>query len=182
MSTTFSENNVPYTYLLKWSHTGAWYYGVRFAKNCHPSDLWNTYFTSSKRVKEYVKTHGSPDIIETRRTFSSAKAARNWEYIVLRRIKAVRRNDCLNQTDNKAISPLVCALHTKGRTYEEIYGLEKALELKAKRSDSNRKRTGIKYKSMNRSFSNNDMKVCCVGCGKETSVSAMGRHKKKCFH
>ena len=71
--------------------------------------------------------------------------------------------------------------HLKGKTYEEAYGEERALELKAKRAESNRKRTGIKYKSMNRKICNNDIKVSCVGCQKQTSLSAMGRHKKKCF-
>jgi hypothetical protein len=43
------------------------YVGVRYAKDCHPSDLFVTYFTSSDYVAEYIKEHGMPDIIEVRK-------------------------------------------------------------------------------------------------------------------
>lgn len=76
---------------------------------------------------------------------------------------------------------LLSSKHLKGKTYEEIHGLEKAKCLKAIRSADNKKRTGIKYKSMNRSISNNDVKVSCLGCKQLTSRAAFGRHLKKCF-
>lgn len=55
--------NIPYTYLIGWSNQNKWYYGVRTAKNCHPGDLWTTYFTSSKYVKQFITQYGEPDII-----------------------------------------------------------------------------------------------------------------------
>jgi len=42
------QSNLPYTYLIGWSNLNTWYYGRRTSKNCHPSDLWQKYFTSSK--------------------------------------------------------------------------------------------------------------------------------------
>lgn len=55
----------PYTYHIAWTSIDKHYYGVRYAKNCHPSDLWQTYFTSSKHVKNTRERYGEPDIIET---------------------------------------------------------------------------------------------------------------------
>lgn len=60
---------VYYTYLIGWTEHNKWYYGVRFAKNCHPNELWKTYFTSSKHVISFRNTFGEPDIINVRKTF-----------------------------------------------------------------------------------------------------------------
>ena len=81
----------------------AFYYGVRFAANAEPADLWVTYFTSSKYVNDFTNENGPPDIIEIRRTFNSADDARKWESKALRRLNAVKDNRFLNKTDNIAI-------------------------------------------------------------------------------
>jgi hypothetical protein len=91
------------------------YYGVRYSKDCHPADLFVTYFTSSKHVAEYIKVHGLPDIVEVRKTFTGdnrVSVALQYEHVVLRRIRAVSRTDFLNRSDNKAIAP-ECAGHGK---------------------------------------------------------------------
>jgi len=98
--------NVPYTYYLEWS-TGMKYYGVRYAKNCHPSDLFVTYFTSSDYVNAYVKENGVPSIIEIRNTFTNENRineALNWEKRVLDRLNAAKRNDYLNKKNSKGIN------------------------------------------------------------------------------
>lgn len=97
-------SNVPYTYLLKWTSTGMKYYGVRYAKGCTPTDLWVKYFTSSDLVKEYVESHGNPDIIQIRKVFDTADSARKWEERVLKKLGVVSRNDYLNATDNICFS------------------------------------------------------------------------------
>ena len=86
----------PYTYLIGWSQHNKWYYGVRYAKNCHPSDLWVTYFTSSKIVKKQVKEYGAPDIIQIRKTFSEAKQAVYYEQKVLRLLNVEKNKKFLN--------------------------------------------------------------------------------------
>ena len=91
----------PYTYLIGWTTLGKYYYGVRFAKGCSPSDLWKTYFTSSKQVKLVRKEYGEPDLIQVRRTFETPNTAKDWEHKVLRRMKATKRKDFLNLTDNR---------------------------------------------------------------------------------
>ena len=81
----YLQHNTPYTYFIQWSKTGMKYYGVRYAKDCHPSDFWVTYFTSSDTVSEYVQEHGNPDIIQIRKTFDNTTRARLWEHTVLKR-------------------------------------------------------------------------------------------------
>lgn len=85
------------------------YYGVRYAKGCHPSDFWVTYFTSSKKVSEYRKIHGDPDVIEIRKTFTSdnkINESREFETKVLRRLQVHKRSDYLNVGINKGIPPM----------------------------------------------------------------------------
>lgn len=92
----------PYTYLIAWTSTGMKYYGVRYAKDCHPSELFVTYFTSSKNVHDYIKLHGNPDVIQVRKIFDEnmVDSARLWEHKVLKRMNAIKRSDFLNKTDN----------------------------------------------------------------------------------
>lgn len=77
---------MPYTYLIGWSAHNAYYYGCRYAKNCDPSDLWVTYFTSSKYVSRLRQELGEPDIVQIRRTFTDRVECINYEARVLRRI------------------------------------------------------------------------------------------------
>ena len=86
----------PYTYRIAWTSINKHYYGVRYAKGCHPSDFWVKYFTSSKEVKKYRELYGEPDIIEIRKTFNSAELARLWEFKVLKRLNAVKSEMWLN--------------------------------------------------------------------------------------
>jgi hypothetical protein len=94
------NTGMPYTYLIGWSNINKWYYGVRFAKNCNPDDLWVKYFTSSKQVKMYREEYGEPNIIQIRKTFNSTSLARNWETRVIKKINAVLDESWLNKTDN----------------------------------------------------------------------------------
>lgn len=128
-----------YTYLIGWSKLNRFYYGCRYSKNCHPDDLWKTYFTSSKHVRRFRKEHGEPDIIEIRKTFESRRKCLEWETKVLIKLDVNNNDLFLNKTTNKAISPIVAA-HAKGKTYEQIYGYDKAQELRKSRSLSNSKR------------------------------------------
>jgi hypothetical protein len=66
--------------------------------------LWESYFTSSKYVREFTKTHGNPDVLQIRKTFNDPDSARRWEEQVLTRLKVVQRSDFLNKTDTNRIS------------------------------------------------------------------------------
>lgn len=92
-----------YTYLIGWSKLNKFYYGVRYAKKATPSELWVTYFTSSKHVASFRATHGEPDIIQIRREFSDESKARDWECKVLTRLGIPKNEKFLNRTNNKSI-------------------------------------------------------------------------------
>jgi hypothetical protein len=92
-----------YTYLIGWSSHNKYYYGVRYAKNSNPNELWKSYFTSSKHVKYFAEKHGDPDIIEIRKEFDDRDSAILWENLVLKRMNVVKDSRFLNATDNIAI-------------------------------------------------------------------------------
>ncbi len=89
-------NGLPYTYLIGWSDLNLFYYGVRYARRCHPDDFWKTYFTSSKVVHETVEGIGDPDIIQIRETFDCPEKARKWEHRILLRMNVVYNDKWLN--------------------------------------------------------------------------------------
>ena len=104
-----------YTYLIGWSNLNKYYYGVRFAKDCHPDELWVSYYTSSKHVHYFYEKHGEPDIIQIRKIFDNIQSARLWEHKVLRRMNVVDSHIWLNMTDNISIS--LEASNNTGRKY-----------------------------------------------------------------
>ena len=95
----------PYTYLIGWPSLNKWYYGVRYAKNCCPDDLWVSYFTSSRLVKNFVTQHGDPVVREIRKTFFSIQEAQQWESRVLKKLKVVANEKWINGHDTKAFDP-----------------------------------------------------------------------------
>ena len=90
---------IPYTYLIGWSSLDLYYYGRRTAVGCHPSDFFETYFTSSIEVESYVSEYGRPDIVQIRRTFTSSEDCCEWECTVLRRLDAKNNFRFLNKTN-----------------------------------------------------------------------------------
>lgn len=88
---------MPYTYLVGWRHHNKWYYGVKYAEGCSPSDLWSSYFTSSKHVAEFRSKFGEPDVVEVRRVFDDPMKAREWEDKVLRRLAVPCSEKWLNR-------------------------------------------------------------------------------------
>lgn len=87
-----------YTYCLYHKPTGKKYYGVRYKKNCDPSDLWNKYFSSSKEVKKLIEEYGINSFeYEIRKTFDDKFKAIEWEKKVLRRLKVETNDRWLNK-------------------------------------------------------------------------------------
>ena len=89
-----------YTYYLYHVPTGKKYYGSRIANRCEPEqDLWHKYFSSSELVEALIKEYGKDSFVaEVRKTFDNIKETRDWEYYVLRRLKAPEKDEWLNQT------------------------------------------------------------------------------------
>lgn len=102
MESTYKLKNqtTPFTYYVENHTTGLKYYGVRYAKGCHPSDLWQTYFTSSRVIKNLLIQYGKGDFtVKVRRTFESKEEAIEWEARVLTRIDASRSPNWINRTN-----------------------------------------------------------------------------------
>lgn len=88
---------IPFTYYIEHLPTGKKYYGARWAKNCTPSDLWTTYFTSSKRIKQLIKEYGITSFkVEIRKIFNTVNDCKMWERKVLKRLKVVESDIWLN--------------------------------------------------------------------------------------
>lgn len=100
----------PYTYLIGWKKHNIWYYGSQYGYKsniANPSNLWNTYFTSSKLVSFYVNKFGEPDVKQIRKVFDTKQylsledtisAVRKYESKVLSRLKVVSDPKWLNKT------------------------------------------------------------------------------------
>lgn len=111
---------IPYTYLIGWSSLNKYYYGVRFAKGCNPSDLWVKYFTSSKIVKDFREKNGDPDIIQIRKTFKTSYQAILWESKVLRRLNVRYNHRMLNAASISEHWVLNCGVPAnKGKSMTE---------------------------------------------------------------
>lgn len=113
--------NIPYTYLLLFKPTNQLYYGVRYSKNCHPNDFWNTYFTSSKIIHFLIKIYGKESFsFQIRKIFKSKQSAINWESKILKKMN-VRYNQRFLNIDDKQQS--LKAIQNKFETqfiYNEI--------------------------------------------------------------
>lgn len=97
--------NKPYTYLLTHLPSGMKYYGVRYAKNCDPSDLWKTYFTSSTKIRKIIERDGVDSFsVEIRKTFDTDVEAIEWETTVLRRLGVPNNPYYFNKGKNHPLS------------------------------------------------------------------------------
>lgn len=90
---------IPFTYIIGWSEHKKFYYGAKYAQNCQPSDLWSTYFTSSKVVNKFRKEYGEPDIIKIHRTFTDSTSCLLFEHRYLSKIDARQNELFLNKSN-----------------------------------------------------------------------------------
>jgi hypothetical protein len=142
----------PYTYLIGWSSHNKWYYGVRFAKNCHPSDFWKSYFTSSKYVKSLRKQIGDPDVIQIRNVFQSAEKARRWENKLLKRMKIVDDHKWLNKTDNYSISSESSAVGSKKPKSQKTKQKMSIAQIGKRHSEETKKKISLAKKGKRGAF------------------------------
>ena len=120
----------PFTYLITHIPTGKRYYGVRYRKGCHPSDIGTKYFSSSKVIKKMIAEDGLDKFkFEVRRTFANADKAIDWEVRVLTRLKVANNDLWLNECQTKVPN-------WEGK----------------KRSDSNKKKISILHKGKPKSL------------------------------
>lgn len=92
---------VPYTYLITFLKTGQRYYGVRFSKSCHPSELGKTYFSSSKIINSLIKENGVESFtFEVRKIFDNIEKAQKWESRILQRLDVRHSDKWINKHNN----------------------------------------------------------------------------------
>lgn len=104
LATGVKYGRKPYTYLIHHILSGKKYYGVRFCKGCTPTDLWTTYFSSSKEVHRLIQQFGVESFeVEIRKQFNTVDEAIRWEGKILRRINARKRADFLNKHNNDSL-------------------------------------------------------------------------------
>lgn len=123
---TSTDIYTPFTYCLTFLPTGERYYGVRYAKDCHPSQLWTTYFTSSETIKALIEEYGEDSFtFEIRKTFVTREQACSWETKFLTKIDAANHPDWLNDHNGTAnFHPTEKSKQTQKRKCIEKYGVE----------------------------------------------------------
>lgn len=137
--------NKYYTYLIGWSKHNLWYYGVRYSMKADPSQLWKTYFTSSKVVARYRIQLGEPDIIQVRRTFDSPEKAKLWEERVLNRLNVRSDIKWLNLSQPNSFKGVYTPWN-KGLTKDNCVILkETSLKISKSRKGQVGARKGYKY-------------------------------------
>lgn len=92
------STTTPYVYLIIHKTSGKMYYGSRYSSDCDPSDLWVTYFSSSKIIHELIDVYGKEDFVyKVRKTFKNKDEALDHEFKVLRRTQLHKHKDYLNR-------------------------------------------------------------------------------------
>lgn len=91
-------DRTPFTYVITHNKSGKRYYGARYKKGCIPSDLWESYFTSSEIIQELINQDGKGAFsVEVRKTFTSVEQCLAWETSVLRKLNARDSDKWLNK-------------------------------------------------------------------------------------
>lgn len=133
----------PYTYHLFHVPTGKHYYGARYAKNCSPTDLWQTYFTSSNKVKELIEQYGKDSFIASvRKTFNTSNEAIAWESKFLNKVNAQQNDIWLNCHNGRDtfIGPHVISDDAKEQIKSKLTGIKRSEETKQKMREAARER------------------------------------------
>ena len=114
-----------------------YYIGSRYARNCHPSDLFTIYFTSSlafqKLLNEFGKSSFKTKIVKT---FEGTKDARDYELLLIKR--AVRfgmklKRELINGSYPNSMWPITIGISppNKGKKYEEYLSHGQIEKIKA---------------------------------------------------
>lgn len=183
---------IPYTYLIGWSNLDRWYYGSEYKNNkwtnktANPENLWNTYFTSSKIVKEYRKLYGEPDIIKVRKIFNSAEKTRKWESKVLHKLNASSKEKWLNK--NNCCAPDISGNNNPSKR-PEVKEKQRIAALGKKRFDMMGENNPAKRSDVRKKISiakkgiklNNTNVYICPHCNKNGTTNAMKQwHFDRC--
>lgn len=103
------KQTIPFTYSIYHKKSDRWYYGVKYADGCKPSDLGITYFSSSPIIKNLIKEFGISDFeFKIRKIFNDKKKAIDWETRFLSKIKSSKiRHKFINKCFGPAFWPIM---------------------------------------------------------------------------
>jgi hypothetical protein len=128
------KTTIPFTYYIYHRPTNKHYYGVRHKKGCNPSELWKTYFTSSKIVKKLIQEYGIDSFdYEVRKTFVDGKSALLWEQRVLTKLKAAQKVNWINRHNGS--KNFFCSGHTqetKNKIGQSVRGIKRTKQTRDK--------------------------------------------------
>jgi len=130
---------VGYTYVVTHKPSGRRYYGCQWKKGVNPSNLWKSYFTSSKEVRSLIETDGKESFdYEIRKTFTdNPRKALEWEVRVLRRLNASKNPNWINLS-NGHLNFNSTSIATRKRISEASLGKPKSEQHKAAMSRGRR--------------------------------------------
>jgi hypothetical protein len=140
----------PFTYYLYHKPTGLKYYGTRYSKQCDPTDLWTTYFTSSSLVKELIKAHGADSFVfKVRKIFETPEQALLWEHKFLSKINAAENPEWLNRHNggSKFKGPSTHTQKTIEKFRKKLIGEKRSDEAKENYRNAAKKREELKRQS-----------------------------------
>ncbi len=127
--------------MLKFKPTGQLYYGASYAnsktKTANPVQLWDTYFTSSRHIKNLIKIQGKDSFeFQIRQIFETAEQALKCEKKVLTKFNAKFNNTWLNKSNG--YGSLGHTTHTE-ETKEKISKANKGRKLPVKTKEHREK-------------------------------------------
>ena len=117
--------STPFGYYLYHLPTGQHYCGIRHANMCHPDQLWTSYFTSSKVVRQRIESFGHDSFLPfVCCTFESSQEALAWEHAILTHINAAEDPMWINRHNGgtQFRGPLYHSDATKSRLSARLKG------------------------------------------------------------
>lgn len=178
---------IPFTYIIGWSKHKKFYYGAKYAQGCQPSDLWESYFTSSDYVKEFRKENGEPDIIKIHKVFIDKNSCVEFEHQYLTKIDAKNHPLFLNESNGGGKTFYKKKVTEKEkektkRTHIKKYGCESSNQseiVKETKRLSLFDKYGVEYNFQLESFKEKSKQTCLEKYGYESSNSVPEIIEKK---
>jgi hypothetical protein len=171
---------IPYTYILKFKVTGQLYYGSSYAnstnKIANPSQLWNTYFTSSKEIHKLISEYGIDSFdYQIRKVFTTVEQTLAWETKILTKFDAAANDMWINKHNGGT------KFKNIGRVHDDEWNENISIALSGKvKSDNHRK--NISLAAQGRVPWNKGMSGFVYGKQSEEHTSLRISNGKKTIH
>lgn len=110
MTSTIIYQRLEYVYLIRHIPSGRFYAGSSYKKDCHPDQLWTTYFTSSKYIKDLIAQDGTNSFEVLEVIPRPLSDARSYEALLLKSVNAAKSVKWINKSNGD--SKLLITRHT----------------------------------------------------------------------